>query len=144
MAAPTGLSGGHSFSAAGNFNGCNTTGCHSSMSSGSSSLTAVQSYVTTKLDELATKINALGGGHDILQKDTTDNKYHGYIDIYDGSSNPTGYWKNPDNGTPAFPVLTNAQFGAIINFQLIARDGSNGVHNPKYIKGLLDKTLTAW
>ena len=59
MATPSGLSGGHSFSAAGNFAGCNTTGCHSSMSASSSLLTNVQNDITSKLAELATKINAI-------------------------------------------------------------------------------------
>jgi hypothetical protein len=144
MATPSLLSGGHSFTAAGNFAGCNTTGCHTSMTASSSSFTGAQADITAKLATLATKINAIGAGHDILQKDPADNKYHGYIDIYDASSNPTGWWKNPANGTPAFPTLTNAQFGAIINYQLVFRDGSKGVHNYAYIKKLLENTIAAW
>jgi len=144
MATPSLLSGGHSFSAAGNFAGCSTTGCHGSATDAKEKLTELQGDISDKLAALATKINSIGGGHDILQKDPVDNKYHGYIDIYDASSNPTGYWKNPDFGTPTFPTLTNAQFGAILNYQLIFRDGSMGVHNPSYIEKLLDKTLAAW
>lgn len=143
MADPSGFTGGHSFVAAGNYNGCNTTGCHSSMSSSNTMLTAAKADIGNLLDQLAVKINAIGAGHDILQKDPADNQYHGYLDIYDSGSNSTGYWKNPANGTPAFPVLTNAQFGAIINFQLVVRDGSNGVHNYPYIKKLLENTLAA-
>jgi nitrate/TMAO reductase-like tetraheme cytochrome c subunit len=143
MATPSGLSGGHSFSVAGNFNGCNTTGCHSNMSSTSTILTAVKTDISAKIDELAAKINAIGAGHDILQKDPADGIYHGYIDIYDAGSNPTGYWKNPANGNPAFPALTNAQLGAILNFQLVVRDGSMGVHNYSYIKKLLENTIAA-
>ena len=142
MATPSALSGGHSFNATDNYAGCNTTGCHSSMNSTTAG--ATKTYVTTKLADLATKINALGSGHDILQKDATDGLYHGYIDIYDASSNPTGYWKNPAYGTPAFPTLTNAQFGAILNYQLVMRDGSLGIHNPEYIEKLLENTLAAW
>lgn len=144
MAQPSGLSGGHSFSVAGNFNGCNATGCHSNMSSTNTTYTATVADIQSKLDQLAAKINALGGGHDILQKDPSDNKYHGYIDIYDASANPTGYWKNPAYGTPAFPTLTNAQFGAILNYQLVYRDGSKGIHNYAYTKKLLENTLSAW
>lgn len=144
MATPSGLSGGHSFIATGNFAGCNTTGCHTNMSSSNTTFTNAVADINTKLDQLAAKINALGGGHDILQKDPSDNKYHGYIDIYDASANPTGYWKNPAYGTPAFPTLTNAQFGAILNYQLVYRDGSKGIHNYPYIKKLLENTLAAW
>jgi hypothetical protein len=144
MATPSLLSGGHSFSAADNFAGCSTTACHGSVADAREKFTDIQEDISDKLANLATKINALGGGHDILQKDPADNQYHGYIDIYDSGSNTTGYWKNPDFGSPAFPTLTNAQFGAILNYQLIVRDGSLGVHNPSYTEKLLDKTLAAW
>jgi hypothetical protein len=114
------------------------------MSSSSTIYTATRSAVDTKLAQLAAKINLLGGGNDILEKDATDGQYHGYFDIYDASANPDGYWRNPANGTPAFPTLTNAQFGAILNYQMIYRDGSHGVHNAPYITKLLDNTLAAW
>jgi hypothetical protein len=78
-----------------------------------------------------------------LQKDPIDGKYHGYFDIYDAGANPAGYWKNPANGNPAFPALTNAQFGAILNFQLLVRDASGGVHNYAYTKKLLENTIAA-
>lgn len=61
----------------------------------------------------------------------------------DANSNPAGYWRNPAHGTPAFPTLTNAQFGAIINFQLVVRDGSLGIHNYPYIMTLLENTIDA-
>lgn len=150
MASPTGLAGGHSFNvydsygAAVNFNGCNVSGCHTGLSKTSTTYTATTADFNTKLAALATKINAIGNGHDILQKDATTGKYNGYIDIYDASSNPTGYWKNPANGTPAFPTLTNAQFGAIINFQLLVRGGGNGIHNYNYSKKLMENTVAAW
>jgi hypothetical protein len=141
MAEPSGISGGHSFIADQNFTGCNS--CHQGMSATNTTYTGTVAQFNTLLAQLATKINAIGAGHDILQKDPTDNQYHGYIDIYDASANPTGYWKNPANGTPAFPALTNAQFGAIINFQLLARDGSHGIHNFPYMKKLLENTIAA-
>jgi nitrate/TMAO reductase-like tetraheme cytochrome c subunit len=143
MATPSGLAGGHSFNAAGNFAGCNTTDCHSNMSATSNSYKNSRNDISAKLDELAAKINAIGAGHDILQKDPADNKYHGYIDIYDAGSNPTGYWKNPAFGTPAFPAISNAQFGAILNFQLVVRDGSLGIHNYDYMMKLLENTIDA-
>jgi len=113
------------------------------MSATNTTFTAAVADVNTKLAALATKINAIGAGHDILQKDPTDNQYHGYFDIFDSSANPTGWWKNPANGTPAFPALTNAQFGAILNFQLVVRDASKGIHNYPYVKKLLENTIAA-
>lgn len=143
MATPSGLSGGHSFNSAGNFAGCNTTGCHTTMSATNATLTAAKADITAKIAELAAKINAIGAGHDILQKDPDDGLYHGYFDIYNSGSNPTGYWDNPANGEPELPALTNAQFGAILNFQLVVRDASTGVHNYPYIKKLLENSIAA-
>jgi hypothetical protein len=144
MAEPRTLSGGHSFSVAGLFTGCNVSGCHSSLSATNETYTNVVDNITGLLADLATKINAVGAGHDILQKDPVDDQYHGYLDIYDAASNPTGYWKNPSQGNAPFPPITNAQFGAILNYQLVFRDGSNGVHNYMYAKKLLENTLAAW
>ena len=144
MAEPRTLSGGHSFSAAGLFTGCNVSGCHASLSATSPTYTNAVNDITDLLSDLATKINAVGAGHDILQKDPADGQYHGYLDIYDAGSNPTGYWKNPSQGNVAFPPITNAQFGAILNYQLAFRDGSFGVHNYTYTKKLLENTLVAW
>ncbi len=143
MAAPSGYTGGHSFIASGNFKGCNTTGCHSNIGGSSPVFTAVQDDIESLLAELTEKINALGGGVDILQKDPVDGLYHGYLDIYDARSNSEGYWRNPALGSPALPDLTNAQIGAIINFQLVVNDGSLGVHNYPYIKTLLQNSIDA-
>lgn len=142
MSTPSGMSGGHSFVA--NFTGCNTTGCHTTMSATNATYTSAVADINSKLAQLATKINAIGAGKDILEKDATDNQYHGYFDIYDASANADGWYKNPANGNPAFPTLTNAQFGAIINYQLVFRDGSHGVHNYPYMKKLLENSLAAW
>jgi hypothetical protein len=139
MATAEGVTGGHSFTP--NFNGCNVSGCHSDMNATNSRFVALTGQFDTQIAALATKINAIGAGHDILQKDPTDNQYHGYLDIFDRTANPTGYWGA--TGNPAFPTLTNQQFGAIINFQLLARDGSRGIHNPKYIMQLLQNTIAA-
>lgn len=144
MASPSGLSGGHSFSSAGNYIGCNTTNCHSGMSATNPLLRETRDYIDSKLKELAGKINSIGDGHDILQKDPSDGNYHGYIDIYDAGANPAGFWNNPGQMSVPFPELTNAQFGAIINYQLIYRDASLGVHNYPYIKKLLDNTIAAF
>ena len=144
MAEPRALAGGHSFSAEGLFTGCNVSGCHSSLSATSPTYTNAVDDITELLSDLAAKINAVGAGHDILQKDPEDDQYHGYLDIYDAGSNPTGYWKNPSMGNVPFPPITNAQFGAILNYQLAFRDGSFGVHNYPYTKKLLENTLAAW
>ena len=92
-------------------------------------------------------------GTDILHKETdpesnlwagiTTNNYDGYMDIYDASVNPDGYWRNPgvnnptNNAKPKFPKLLNVQMGAIINFQFCLREYSLGIHNTKYVKALL-------
>jgi len=40
-------------------------------------------------------------------------------------------------------VMTNAQFGALINFQLCLRDYSLGIHNTKYTRTLLTNSIAA-
>jgi len=153
MATPNGYGGGHSFrilttvdgstTPAVNFAGCNTTGCHSTMSATNSSYTGAKTAINTKLAALAAKINLIGNGNDILLKES-DGAYHGYLNIYDAGSNPGGYYKRPGTGSVAFPTLTNAQFGAILNYQLVYRDASKGVHNLPYMQTLLDNTIAAW
>jgi hypothetical protein len=94
----------------------------------------------------------------------TTNNYDGYLNIYDPSSNPTGptynngatlkMFQNPSPGSwttaqlafnSSLPklILTNAQFGAIINFQLALRDYSLGIHNTKYTRTLLTNSIAA-
>lgn len=174
MADPmVGVAGGHAFnmrnaieSALGsnttwNFNGCNVTGCHadSPLDATSGKWKDTRTDVKGLLDALATKINACGGGTDILHSATIDEgnlwagittgNYDGYLDIYDASSNPEGYWRNPSGNTPAnlakpkFPKLLNVQLGAIINFQFCLREYSLGIHNTQYVKALLVNTVEA-
>ena len=98
----------------------------------------------------------------------TTNKYDGYLNIYDPinnadgvDNNTTGIFQNPSPGTLTganntsvwtqpqidfnltLPLiaLTNAQMGAIINFQLCLREYSLGVHNFNYSKALLTNSL---
>jgi hypothetical protein len=89
----------------------------------------------------------------------TTNNYDGYLNIYDPVSNPTGstynvtMFQNPSPGSTwnaaqtAFNltlpklVLTNAQMGAIINFQLCLREYSLGIHNHNYTKTLLTNSI---
>ncbi|HEX2920663.1 MAG TPA: hypothetical protein VHO50_05805 [Bacteroidales bacterium] len=137
MAEPSGVSGGHSFII--NFNGCNVQGCHSDMDQ--NKVSEFTEEFDTLLETLANELNAIGGANPILQRDPADNEYHGYIDIFDAQANPTGYWGA--QGNPPFPMLTNEQFGAFLNFQLLVRDGSHGIHNPDYMMDLLEKTVEA-
>jgi hypothetical protein len=114
--------------------------------------------------------NLTSGGVEILNRNPdaesnlwvtlTTNKYDGYLNVYDpinnpdgATNNPTGIFKNPspsnswtqeqkdfNTALPAL-VLTNAQMGAIINFQLCLREYSLGVHNYNYSKALLTNSL---
>jgi hypothetical protein len=159
-----GMAGGHSFymrngkesalssSTTWNFSGCNVTGCHavSPLDANSSKFKDTRADIKTKLDALADKINAAGGGHDILHREAssanlwwgiTTNNYDGYLDIYDAGSNPGGYWKL--TAAPKFPSLLNVQVGAIINFQFCLREYSLGIHNTQYVKALLVNTTAA-
>jgi hypothetical protein len=136
-----------------NFNGCNVTGCHISdpLDGNSVKFLDTRSEIRTLLNALAEKINACGGGHDILHKSNapdnlwagiTTNNYDGYLDIFDVSSNPAGYWKM-DGTQPKFPKLLNVQLGALINFQFCLREYSLGIHNYLYVKALLVNTTEA-
>jgi len=172
MAPPSGFGGGHSFSVLSsahgstspttNFNGCNVTGCHSAapLSASSAKYKDAVAAIKTKLASLEDKINTISPANgDILQAET-DGTYHGYFSIYDPASNPNGNYKNPSapaapssswtqaqidlNATKPAMVLTNAQFGAVINYQMVYRGGGKGIHNYPYISTLLDNTLAAW
>ncbi|MDR2887764.1 MAG: collagen-like protein [Bacteroidales bacterium] len=98
------------------------------------------------IGQLADKLNAIGSGHDILKKED-DGKYHGYLNIYSVSENNlNGYFMNPSEGNVPFPTLTNAQVGALINFQLIVRGASGkagAAHNYPYVKRLIENSIAA-
>lgn len=173
MASPmTGVAGGHSFNMRNaieqplgsgttwNFTGCNTEDCHGAgtITKDAALFKDTRTEIKGLLDELATKINACGGGNDILHKDAaatnlwagvTTGNYDGYLDIYDAGSNPSGYWRNPgvntpvNNAKPKFPKLLNVQMGALVNFQFCLREYSLGIHNYKYVKALLVNTKEA-
>jgi hypothetical protein len=170
MAPITGKAGGHTFSAQGNFNGCNVAGCHAAnpISSSTTSKYWKQTRDNTKalLDQLAAKLNE--GGVDILNRNSdatsnlwaglTTNNYDGYLNMYDPINNPTGSVDNATmfqatstsgftaaqvtlNSTLPKLTLTNAQMGAIINFQLCLREFSLGIHNSAYTTTLLTNTI---
>jgi hypothetical protein len=105
------------------------------------------------IEEFAAGVNLWAG--------LTTNNYDGYLNIYDPATNPLGgvynakMFQNPNPSTSwnaaqtaynlTLPklVLTNAQFGAIINFQLVLRDYSLGIHNTKYVTTLLTNSIAA-
>ena len=124
--------------------------------------------IKTLLDNLAAALTINGveilnrnpdAEHNLWAANTT-NKYDGYLNIYDPINNPDGPTNNPtvfQNPSPSnswtqaqkdynltLPkvYLTNAQMGAIINFQLCLRDYSLGIHNYKYTKALLTNSIT--
>ena len=166
MAAMTGGAGGHTFIAKGNFNGCNTAACHGTsgaLTSASLKFTDTRTAVKTLLVALAAKL-VTADNVPIMHTDLTSTNlwlgitsqgYDGYIDVYDPSTNPGGKVKNPSpsgswsqaqkdtNATLSPLSLTNAQMGAIINFQLCLREYSLGIHNTTYSKALLTNTIAA-
>ena len=166
MAPISGASGGHTFWAKGNFNGCNATGCHTGVNANSDTFWKTpRADVKALLDALAAKINEVGGGTPILHSEpdaesnlwagNTTGNWDGYLNIYDPSTNPNGVWRNPapsnswdqsrrklHNATlTVFPSLTNGVLGAMINFQLCLREFSLGIHNTKYTKALLQNSI---
>ncbi len=170
MGTMVGRSGGHTFSAAGKFDGCNVTGCHSTAITASNTTLWVNPRKEIKdlLNSLATKLSV--GGVDILNRNgdaasnlwagLTANNYDGYLNVYDPITNSTAETYNAKSfkyvGTPpaswsqaqkdynaTLPILTlsNAQMGALINFQLCLRDYSLGIHNFAYTKALLTNSI---
>lgn len=170
MADMSGNAGGHTFNAKGNFNGCNVAGCHAANPISSSTTTTywkqTRDGVKAQLDQLASLLQE--GGVDILNRNSdatsnlwaglTTNNYDGYLNIYDPVNNPTGgtynttMFQNPVttgftadqitfNGTLPKLTLTNAQMGAIINFQLCLREFSLGIHNKAYTTTLLANSI---
>jgi hypothetical protein len=170
MAQPMyGIAGGHAFNMRNakesalssgttwNFAGCNVLGCHgdSPLNASSPKFKDTRTEVKLLLDTLAAHINKVGSGHNILHSDAaatnlwagiSSGNFDGYLDIYDASSNPDGYWRNPYNSSapnmakPKFPTLLNVHLGAIINFQFCLREYSLGIHNTTYVKALLINT----
>ena len=128
---------GHRFDIKDNFDGCNAS-CHGGrMSETNSRLLSSQADLEQLLEELADKLkDVVGGGEHVVTPNGNINTYH-------ATGNPTGYWKNPDNGNLDFPALTNAQYGAIINYQLVARSAGarSACHNYPYVKALLENTI---
>jgi hypothetical protein len=170
MGAMVGRAGGHTFTAKGNLTTCNATGCHSTAVTAASTTLWLnpRAEIKTLLNTLASKLTI--GGVDILNRSgnseanlwigLTTNNYDGYLNVYDPITNPDVQKYNATSfkfvGTPpatwsaeqkaynaTLPTLTltNAQFGALINFQLCLRDYSLGIHNFAYTKALLTNSI---
>ncbi|MBI5541976.1 MAG: hypothetical protein HY951_18110 [Bacteroidia bacterium] len=153
--------GGTSYSKIMNYKGCNVAGCHSTpMSNSNATLTAFKAEINAKLDSLYRILQS--GNVSLLKKDpdyttnkryfaTTTSGYNGSFNIYNTSgANLTGQFRNPapggtwtaaqiaaNNALPKFPALTKGQMGAYINFCLVVKDYSCGLHNPEYVRALL-------
>ncbi len=169
MGAMVGRAGGHTFTAKGNLTTCNATGCHSTaITTASTTLWLTpRAEIKTLLNSLAAKL--VVGGVDILNRNPdaehnlwaslTTNNYDGYLNVYDPVNNPDFASNNPatfQNPSPSsswsaaqkalnltFPKLslTNAQYGALLNFQLCLREYSLGIHNFNYTKALLTNSI---
>lgn len=166
-----GAAGGHTFKAKGNLTTCNTAGCHLSPIDATNTTYWLNPRKETKdlLEALAAKL-VVNGVEILNQSDDqeanlwyalTAKHYDGYLNVYDptlnpggvGSANETGPFQNPAPGSTwtqaqkdtnkALPKLslTNAQYGAILNFQFCLREYSLGIHNFKYTKALLTNSI---
>jgi len=165
-----GRAGGHTFSAAGNFTTCNATGCHATEITATNTTFWVnpRAEIKTLLATLAAKLtingveimNRNGDSATNLWFGITTQNYDGYLNVYDPITNPGAQTWNSSSfkyvGTPpatwnqaqldynaTLPVLTlsNAQMGALINFQLCLREYSLGIHNFAYSKALLTNSI---
>jgi hypothetical protein len=165
-----GRAGGHTFFAKGNLTTCNMTGCHSSAITTSTTnfWATPRAEMKQLLADLAAKLTV--GGVEIMNRNPdatsnlwagiTTNNYDGYLNVYDpvnnpnfAANNPTGTFQNPAPSSSwaaaqkalnlTFPKLslTNAQYGACLNFQLCLREYSLGIHNYKYTKALLKNSI---
>lgn len=171
MGEMNGRAGGHTFTAKGNLKTCNTAGCHETpvtTTAGDRLWDAPRKEIKGLLDQLAAKLTI--NGVDILNRSAdaehnlwyglTTNNYDGYLNVYDPITNPEGRTYNATsfkftgnipatwsqeqkdyNATLPTLTLTNAQLGALINFQLCLRDYSLGIHNYAYTKALLTNSI---
>jgi hypothetical protein len=146
--------------------GCHATSGSASMSTSNTQWIALRDTVQRKLDTISAHLTRDAGlkwpAQDFFYKQpwiskntwaaVTPQGYDGEVNIY-GTSYLTGNIRSASttgfstaqiayNKTlPKFPRLSNAEMGAIINFQLVVEDFSDGVHNPDYVLALLDATI---
>jgi len=150
--------GGHTFKAAGNYNGCNTTTCHGT--SGVLSATSVK--VTTAVNGQKAKLDQLAGllkskGQYMMFIDTTlatdgitrNNlwykfttlHFNGNINIGSAAGQFAVNTATPATGLYKFPTLTNGQFAAMQAFSVCIREFSGGIHNTQYTNALLSNAI---
>ena len=151
----SGSAGGHTFTAQGNFKVCNKPECHSSRNESDPELKKAVNNIKSGLRVLGEKLDRIAEPG-ILRKDTATGAFTGYPDIFDPQSNPSGKYRSPfisgwsednlkhNSSLPPFPQLSNAQFGAFLNFQMVLRDGSYGVHNYDYTRKLLKRSAASF
>ncbi len=149
--------GGHTFTASGNYNGCNTTACHGT----SGALSATNVKVTTAINSQKANLDTLAGllvskGKYLMNTDTTvatdgtfNNKWYKFTTLhFDGNINigsTTGKFAvntaTPASGLFKFPTLTNGQFAAMQAFSVCIREQSGGIHNTQYTNALLKNAI---
>jgi hypothetical protein len=139
MATPTGVNGGHSFWVGSynesgvksyNFKGCNTSGCHTTMSATNSTFVGTRAGTEDLLNQLSDKLRV--NGIELMDKDPdiltnpyarlTTAAYNSRLDIYDPGSNANAAFRNqaPSNSwtneQKAYN-LTLPTIGTILNVQ---------------------------
>ena len=149
-----------------NLTTCNVAGCHTSEIKTTSTLwAATRAEIKGLLDQLAAKLVVVkpdGTKVDILNRNSdpstnlwagiTTNNYDGYLNVYDPVLAPNAGLQNSNSSSftaeqkainSALPKLslTNAQYGALLNFQLCLREYSLGIHNTLYTRALLKNSI---
>jgi hypothetical protein len=123
--------GGHTFEMgsgrSSNTKGCNTSGCHSGLDT--FDYNEVQTEVQELLDELGHLIEEAGVGHYECETETSEDDHPHSEEVCE--------W-HPVPGT--YPANTVAAWW---NFIGVVNDGSSGVHNPPYIKAILQGAIDA-
>jgi hypothetical protein len=152
--------GGHTFIAVGNYNGCNTVDCH-----GSSPLSASTAKVTSAFNNQKANLDTLGEllkskgmylcaidttleidgvtPNNLWYKFTTKHFTGGYnIGTKPGQFVVNGSSvANPAAGLYRWPTLTNGQFAALQAFSVSIKEYSGGIHNTKYTNALLRNAI---
>ncbi len=149
--------GGHTFIAAGNYNGCNVTGCHSSspLSATSAKVTSAVGAQKANLDTLAELL--MSKGKYLMAIDTTlavdlitrNNLWYKFTTKhFDGRHNigsAAGQFAvntaTPNAGLNKWPTLTNGQFAALQAFSVSIKEFSGGIHNTQYTNALLRNAI---
>lgn len=130
MGTGSNMAGGHTYrmtDTTGKDNVAGCVRCHSGITD--FDVNGKQTEIEGLIAQLGAKIDALPGGP-YLEK--VNGEYTGYINL-----------PNP-NPAPAKKIkLPQKYFAAIINFQILIRDKSNGAHNYKYTKALVNNTIAA-